>query len=78
MIKLGRGPWRSLRWRIRLTLWFFAALTGLLVAGFAKLADWALTLFFALESQGAWVPFLLAPAVGMVTVWLTQKYFPGI
>jgi H+/Cl- antiporter ClcA len=78
MIKLGRGPWRSLRWRIRLTLWFFAALTGLLVAAFAKLADWALTLFFTLESYGVWVPFLLAPAVGMATVWLTQRYFPGI
>jgi len=78
MIKLGRGPWHSMRWRIRLTLWFFAALTGLLVAAFAKLADWALTLFFALESHATWAPFLLAPAVGMVTVWLTQKYFPGI
>ncbi len=78
MIKLGRGPWRSLRWRIRLTLWFFAALTGLLVAAFAKLADGALTLFFALESQAAWAPFLLAPAVGMITVGLTRKYFPGI
>ncbi len=78
MIKLGRGPWRSLRWRIRLTLWLFAALTGLLVAAFAQMADWALQLFFALESYGAWVPFMLAPVVGMATVWATQKYFPGI
>ncbi|MDE1942777.1 MAG: chloride channel protein [Betaproteobacteria bacterium] len=77
-MRLGRGPWRRLRWRIRLTLWFFSALTGLLVAGFAMLANAALSLFFAIEHRAPWAPLLLAPAVGMLSVWLTRNWFPGI
>ena len=77
-MRLGRGPWRRLRWRIRLTLWVFSALTGLLVAGFAMLANAALSLFFAIEHRAPWAPLLLAPAVGMLAVWLTRTRFPGI
>lgn len=76
-MKLGRGPWRHLRWRIRLTLWVFSALTGLLVAAFALLANGALALFFGLETRAPWAVLVLAPAVGMLTVWLTRTYFPG-
>ena len=74
---LLRGPLSSFRWRTRITLWLAALISGLMVAAFAKMADWALILFAALVAGRPWVPFLLAPTVGMLTVWLTQRYFPG-
>ena len=72
-----RGPLSSFRWRTRIKLWLAALLAGLMVVAFAKLAELALALFVLLSSGRSWAPFLLAPSVGMVTVWLTQRYFPG-
>lgn len=72
-----KGRLSLLRWRVRLTLWLAAASTGVIVVGFAKLADLALSLFFTLTAGRPWLPFLLAPGIGMSVVWLTQKYFPG-
>lgn len=66
-----------LRWRTRLVLWGAAGLAGLAVVLFAKLADAALSLFFALALPHPWIPFLLSPAIAMVTVWMTRRYFPG-
>ena len=72
-----RGPLSSLRWRTRITLWLAALFAGLLVVAFAKLADLALTLFSAITAGHAWMPLVLAPTIGMLTVWLTQRYFAG-
>ena len=72
-----RGPLSSLRWRTRVTLWLAALFAGLMVVAFAKLAEWALALFAALASGRAWLPFILAPGIGMLTVWATRRYFPG-
>ena len=72
-----RGRLSSLRWRTRITLWLAALLAGLMVVAFAKLADLALTLFAAISAGRSWVPFVLAPTIGMLTVWLTQRYFAG-
>lgn len=71
-----KGPMSTLRWRTRLVLWLAATIAGLVVVGFAKLADVALRLFFSLQTQYFWLPVLLAPAAGMATVWLT-RYFRG-
>lgn len=60
-----------------MTLWFAALFAGLMVVAFAKLAELALALFAVLCSGRAWMPLLLAPTIGMLTVWLTQRYFPG-
>ncbi len=73
-----RGPLSSFRWQTRVTLWFSALLAGLMVVAFAKLAELALALFALLSAGRAWMPFLLAPAIGMLTVWLTQRHFSGI
>jgi H+/Cl- antiporter ClcA len=67
-----------MRWRTRLTMWGAAALTGLMVVAFAKMADLALAAFFYAASRQAWLPFLLAPAAGTATLWLAGRYFPGI
>lgn len=67
----------STRWRTRLTLWLAAVFAGLVVVGFAKLAEMALDSFFGLSSRHAWLPFVLTPSVGMLSVWCTLRYFPG-
>jgi H+/Cl- antiporter ClcA len=72
-----RAPLSSLRWRTRFTLWFAALAAGLLVVTFAKLAEGALALFALLVAGRPWLPVLLTPAVGMLTVWLTQRHFAG-
>lgn len=65
------------RWQVRLVLWCAAAFAGLVVVGFASLAEYALALFAAIDKRWAWAPFLLTPAIGMGVVWATQRYVPG-
>jgi len=60
-----------------MTLWLAALFAGLMVVAFAKLAALALALFEMLCSGRAWMPFLMAPSVGRLTVWSTQRCFPG-
>lgn len=76
-----RGRWAARlhnpRWRIRLTLWLGAIVAGLVVVGFAKLAEHTLGVFFLVVAQYPWAPLVLAPGLGMVSVWLTRRYFPG-
>jgi H+/Cl- antiporter ClcA len=75
---LRRNVLSSSRWHTRATLWGAALLAGLVVVGFTRLGEAALDLFMTLSGNRPWVPFLLGPAVGMVAVWLTQRFFPGI
>jgi H+/Cl- antiporter ClcA len=70
-------PFSLVRWQTRLVLWLSAAAAGLAVVGFARLADLALGTFFAATDGRPWLPFLLAPSIGMATVWLTNRYFEG-
>ena len=72
-----RGPLSRLRWRTRATLWIAALFSGLVVVMFAKLAEMSLGAFESMAHGRAWLPLFLAPSVGMVTVWLTRRYFQG-
>lgn len=72
-----RLPLSGLRWRTRATLWLAALCAGLAVVAFAKLAELALGLFSIVIAAFPWLPFPLTPAIGMITVWLTMRYFPG-
>lgn len=72
-----RGILSRMRWRTRIVLWTFAAIAGLVVVVFAKLADTALELFHRLHGEHAWLTLLICPAIGAVVVWATGKYFPG-
>lgn len=67
----------TLRWRIRITLWLFAAGAGLAVVGFTQLSDWALASFAGLTATYRWSPLLLTPALGMFVVWATQRWCAG-
>lgn len=81
MLNRNRTTLRSLlnnaRWQTRLVLWLAAILAGLAVVGFAKLAEQALDAFFGLSGRYAWLPFLMLPTVGMLSIWITLRYFPG-
>ena len=72
-----RIPMSGLRWRTRMTLWLASVVAGLAVAAFAKLAELALGLFSMLVAAYPLIPFLLTPTVGIITVWSTQRFFPG-
>jgi H+/Cl- antiporter ClcA len=76
-ISLFKGPLSARRWHLRLMLWTAAIGSGAAIVGFAKLADATLAFFFSITSSRPWLPFLLGPLVGMLVVWLTNRYFPG-
>jgi H+/Cl- antiporter ClcA len=65
------------RWHVRAVLWIAAGAAGLAVVGFATLAEHALALFDTIHRHWWWSPFLLAPTLGMLVVWATQRYVPG-
>jgi len=65
------------RWRTRLALWGASLVAGLAVVFFAKLADLALEIFALVCEGRPWLPLVLTPAVGMLAVWATIRFFPG-
>lgn len=74
---MRRIPFNRLRWHTRITLWLGAALAGLVVVGFAKLAEYSLDFFFHVIEGRPWLPLLLMPLGGMLAVWLTRRHFAG-
>ena len=65
------------RWHMRAVLWAAAGAAGVAVVGFATLAEHALALFDALYKHCWWAPIVLAPGLGMLVVWATNRYVPG-
>lgn len=76
-MNLFRSQLNRMRWQVRLTVWLGAVTAGVAVVAFAKLADIALAQFFFLTGKSRLLPFLLGPLIGMLTVWLTRRYFQG-
>ena len=74
---MRRIPFNRLRWHTRIVLWGGAALAGLVVVMFAKLAEWSLEFFYHISAGRPWLPFLIMPLIGMLSVWLTKRYFAG-
>lgn len=69
----------SLRlWRQRVVVWGCAILLGLIAAGFSKIADGAQAVFANITAQGRFWPFLLTPAVFVVSAGATRRWFPSI
>ena len=64
-------------WVGRMVIWFAAIAVGLTVVAFAELSDRAFLLFAALRERWFWLPLLLTPSVGALSLWLTRRYFPG-
>jgi H+/Cl- antiporter ClcA len=80
--------WRNLRaelaggqhWIDRAVVLAYAAVTGLVVVGFALLADVASEGFEHLRHLGefgSWLPLIWTPALTMALLWWTRRFVPG-
>ncbi|WP_051379085.1 chloride channel protein [Derxia gummosa] len=58
-------------------LWLAGLGTGAAAVLFARLADAAFEGFRHARDWGAWVPFVLSPAVGAGVVWATRRWSAG-
>ena len=65
------------RWRRELIFLMGGLLTGLVAAGFAKLADLSSLGFRSIESRWPYAPLLLTPLGFAVSIYLTLRLFPG-
>ena len=64
-------------WWTRIVVITMAAVTGLIVVGFAWLSECATKLFFQVQSLYWWTPLLWTPVCAAIIVWLTRRYAPG-
>jgi H+/Cl- antiporter ClcA len=64
-------------WRGRLVVWAAAATAGFIVVIFARASELAMAMFFSLQKSHWWFPLILTPLIGMLIVWLTNKWFSG-
>ena len=74
---LGRelSDWRL--WAARAVVIGFAALTGLVIAGFTWLSDMALRAFCFMHGDVWWWALVWTPALTALVVWITRKWFEG-
>ncbi len=74
----AHGLFGSIRWRTPATVWIGAALAGLAAVAFAQLSGLALQAFDRATQGRLWLALFITPTVGMLVVWASRRYFPGI
>ncbi|MGF6788757.1 H+/Cl- antiporter ClcA [Paraburkholderia sp. 35.1] len=57
--------------------WLGAIAVGLVAVLYAKLIDFGYAVFLRYAADRFWLPLIVAPATGAVTVWLTRRFFDG-
>ncbi|WP_321892402.1 chloride channel protein [Paraburkholderia tropica] len=57
--------------------WLGAVAVGLVAVLYAKLIDFGYALFLRYAAEHFWLPLLIAPAMGALTVWITRRFFDG-
>ncbi|WP_184034238.1 chloride channel protein [Paraburkholderia sp. Cpub6] len=57
--------------------WLGAIAVGLVAVLYAKLIDFGYAVFLRYAADRFWLPLIVAPAAGAVTVWLTRRFFDG-
>ena len=57
--------------------WLGAIAVGLVAVLYAKLIDFGYAVFLRYAADRFWLPLIVAPATGAVTVWLTRCFFDG-
>ncbi|SAK43201.1 Cl-channel, voltage gated [Caballeronia pedi] len=57
--------------------WIGAVATGLIAVMYARLIDFGYDAFLRANARYWWLPLLLTPAIGALSVWLTRRFFPG-
>ena len=64
-------------WAGRAVVLAYAALAGLTIVGFTKLAELAFAYFLHFQSQSFWLPLIWTPLCTVAIVYLTRKFAPG-
>ncbi|WP_455274459.1 chloride channel protein [Rhizobium herbae] len=81
LLRRSRVLWGSFGlWKRRLVFWTGAIAVGLVSVLFAKLADLAQHLFFAVRSSGEWgflLPLVLTPIGFVICAYLAISFFPN-
>jgi H+/Cl- antiporter ClcA len=76
--RLRRSPLLSFRiWRRRVVFWVGAIVVSIVAIEFANAADAASALFHRAVAVSPWLALAIAPAGIVLSVWLTQRVFPG-
>ena len=75
--KRKRGAVLLRHFSARALFWTGAVVVGLVAVLFAELTEWAQTQFRNNLALYPWLPFVSAPLVGLIAVWVTRQYFPG-
>lgn len=57
--------------------WLGAVAVGLVAVLYAKLIDFGYAVFLGYAAEHAWLPLIVTPLIGAVTVWLTRRFFDG-
>lgn len=57
--------------------WLGAVAVGLVAVFYAKLIDFGYAVFLGYVAEHAWLPLIVTPLIGAVTVWLTRRFFDG-
>ncbi|MGF6856238.1 hypothetical protein OKW29_005149 [Paraburkholderia sp. CI3] len=57
--------------------WLGAVATGLVAVLYAHLNDAGYDIFRRITAVRWWLPFLLTPAIGAASVWITRRFIPG-
>jgi H+/Cl- antiporter ClcA len=57
--------------------WLGAIAVGLVAVLYAKLIDFGYAIFLGYAARHAWLPLVVTPAVGALSVWLTRRFFDG-
>jgi H+/Cl- antiporter ClcA len=81
MLRRSRVMWGSWRvWKPRGIFWLGAIAVGVISVAFAKMADAAQHLFFAMTSAGEYtflLPLIITPAGFMLCAWIAATIFPN-
>ncbi len=64
-------------WKAHLVFMLGGAVVGLVAVFMAVSSEWANHMFFKMVQAYGFLPFIVSPAVLVLIVFLTRKYFPG-
>lgn len=64
-------------WHRHGIFWLGAIAVGLIAVYYARVIDWGYDVFRAMTHRHAWLPLIVTPAVGALSVWLTRRFFRG-
>jgi H+/Cl- antiporter ClcA len=64
-------------WRRYGVFWLGAIAVGLVAVFYARLIDWGYSAFLALQHRYSWLPLIVTPAAGALSVLVTRRFFRG-